>query len=82
MVGKERDYLMIMGVTYTAVIASQFLLVPVYGPLGAAIPNAVGAAVWSIWAVSRLRSEVGIDPSLAGLVSPPAGPAMRTEPAE
>lgn len=70
MVGREKDYLVVMATTYAAVISAQFLLVPVWGPLGAAIPNALGASICSGWAIFRLRATVGIDPSIIGLIWP------------
>ena len=69
MSGHERTYLIIMAVTYMGVIAMQFLLAPVWGALGIAIPTAVGVIVWNAWAVIVLRRATGIDPSAIGALA-------------
>ena len=70
MVGKEREFLLISAVVYAGVVASQCILVPLYGAYGAALPNAAGACLVAAWGVSLLRSSVGFDPSVIGLVWP------------
>ena len=74
MVGKEKEYLLIMALAYAAVVAAQCLLVPYFGAIGAAIPNALGATIGAFWAVSLLRKKVGFDPSIIGLVWPAERP--------
>ena len=70
MVGYEKHNLKIQAGIYAAVVTLQCVLVPTIGAMGAAIPNAVGAAVATVWAVLLLRKRIGIDPSVLSLVLP------------
>ena len=74
MVGKEKEYLLIMALAYAAVVVVQCSLVPIFGAVGAAVPNAVGAVAGAFWSVSLLRRKVGFDPSIIGLVWPAERP--------
>ena len=70
MVGREKQNLKIMAIVYAGVLALQIVLVPLYGAIGAAIPNALGAAIGAFWAVKLLRRQIGIDPSIVSLIFP------------
>ncbi len=69
MTGAQGDYLKLMAASYALVICAQWLLIPHFGLLGAAIPNAVGLAVTSLIAVFLVRKRLGFDPSIFGLVA-------------
>jgi O-antigen/teichoic acid export membrane protein len=71
MTSYERPYLRIMTVCYVLVLFAQFLLVPLYGSIGAAIASTGGVIVWNLWAIILLRREAGLDPSLLSLINPP-----------
>jgi O-antigen/teichoic acid export membrane protein len=71
MTSYERPYLRIMIVCYSLVLFAQFLLVPHYGSVGAAIASTTGIVLWNVWAVVLLRQKAGLDPSLLSLVSAP-----------
>lgn len=73
MVGYERNNLKIQAAIYGGVVVVQCILVPLVGPMGAAIPSAIGAALGAIWAVQLLRKRIGIDPSILGLLWPVGG---------
>ncbi len=73
MVGREKEYLAIVVLVYAGVIATQCIAIPVYGPMGAAVPNAAGAGIAAFWAVILLRKRVGFDPSIIGLAWPARG---------
>ncbi|HEY7747186.1 MAG TPA: lipopolysaccharide biosynthesis protein [Aestuariivirgaceae bacterium] len=67
MIGRERDYLKTTALCYAATLVTQCVLTPVLGPIGAAVPNALGLIGWNIWALRLLRSELGLDCSIFGL---------------
>jgi O-antigen/teichoic acid export membrane protein len=67
MVGKELTYLKIMGSAYAFTLVLQCLLIPLLGPYGAAIPNALGLILANFLLVRTIRRDLGIDPSVFGL---------------
>jgi O-antigen/teichoic acid export membrane protein len=67
MSGRESTYLKIMALTYAGVLVLQFLLAPIWGAAGIAIPTALGVIVWNVAAVVILRRQTGVDPSIFGL---------------
>jgi O-antigen/teichoic acid export membrane protein len=71
MTSYERPYLRIMAVCYVLVLIAQFILVPLYGSIGAAIASTGGVVLWNVWAIILLRREAGLDPSLLSLFLPP-----------
>lgn len=71
MTSYEKPYLRIMIICYLAVLFAQFLLIPLYGSLGAAMASTGGIIVWNIWAIAFLRKEAGLDPSLVSLLKAP-----------
>jgi O-antigen/teichoic acid export membrane protein len=71
MTSYERPYLRIMAVCYVLVLIAQFILVPLYGSIGAAIASTGGVVLWNVWAIVLLRREAGLDPSLLSLFLPP-----------
>jgi O-antigen/teichoic acid export membrane protein len=72
MTSYERPYLRVMAVCYALVLAAQFILIPLYGSIGAAIASAGGVVLWNVWAVAILRREAGLDPSLLSLIIAPS----------
>ena len=68
MVGKESIYLKIMASCYAFALALQCILIPIFGVYGAAIPNALGVIVANIFIIRTVKKELGIDPSLLGLL--------------
>ncbi len=67
MVGHERTYLKIMGLTYVCVLVTQAILAPIWGAYGVAVPSALGLILANILIVHKVRRILGIDPSLFGL---------------
>jgi O-antigen/teichoic acid export membrane protein len=67
----EKSYLRIMAVCYAIVLAAQFVLIPRYGSIGAALASTGGLIIWNLWAVTVLRNKAGLDPSLLSLISDP-----------
>ena len=68
MVGKESIYLKIMASAYALTLGLQCLLIPIVGPYGAAIPNALGLIVANIFIIRAVKRELNVDPSLLGLL--------------
>lgn len=68
MVGKESTYLKIMASAYALTLGLQCLLIPIVGPYGAAIPNALGLIVANIFIIRAVKRELNVDPSLLGLL--------------
>lgn len=60
----EWAYLRIMAVVYLLVLLLQLIFVPRYGILAAAIATASGVIIWNALAVTLLRREIKIDPSV------------------
>jgi O-antigen/teichoic acid export membrane protein len=71
MTSYEKPYLRIMIVCYALVLFAQFLLVPRYGSIGAALASTGGIILWNVWAIALLRKKAGLDPSLLSLISAP-----------
>jgi O-antigen/teichoic acid export membrane protein len=67
----EKAYLRIMVVCYGFVLLAQFILIPRYGSMGAAMASTGGIVIWNLWAVALLRRQAGLDPSLLSLIVPP-----------
>jgi O-antigen/teichoic acid export membrane protein len=63
----EWTYLRVMAIVYALVIALQLTFVPRYGMIAAAAASALGVVVWNLLAVSLLRREIRIDPSVFSL---------------
>jgi O-antigen/teichoic acid export membrane protein len=70
MTSYEGAYLKIMLTCYGGVVLAQFLLIPHYGIIGAALASAGGTILWNVWAVFLLRSKAGIDPSILSFLLP------------
>ncbi len=71
MTSYEKPYLKIMATCYALVVAAQFILIPRFGALGAALASASGVILWNVSAIVVLRRHAGLDPSLLSLVVPP-----------
>ena len=75
MTGHEGKYLQILGTTRVAMVLAQVLLIPVLGPLGAAIGNLLGQlalAVWTRWFALR---HLAVDPTVLCLLDTRPRPA-------
>ncbi|MEN0065466.1 MAG: polysaccharide biosynthesis C-terminal domain-containing protein [Myxococcota bacterium] len=46
-------------------VAISIVLVPLVGPVGAAIGTASAVSAWNLWLVATLRARVGVDTSIA-----------------
>ncbi|MEP7173168.1 MAG: polysaccharide biosynthesis C-terminal domain-containing protein [Aestuariivirga sp.] len=68
MVGKENAYLKIMACAYAVTLGLQCIFIPLFGAYGAAIPNALGLILANIFIIRTVKRELGIDPSLIGLL--------------
>jgi O-antigen/teichoic acid export membrane protein len=64
MTSLEATYLKIMAVCYGLVVTLQFVFVPHFGIVGAALCSAAGVIVWNISAILVLRRRIGVDPSV------------------
>ncbi len=68
MVGKESAYLKIMASAYAFTLGLQCLLIPIIGPYGAAVPNALGLIAANIFIIRTVKRKLGVDPSLLGFL--------------
>jgi O-antigen/teichoic acid export membrane protein len=71
MTNYEKPYLKVMLSCYALVLVAQFILVPRYGSMGAALASAGGVIIWNVLSIALLRRHAGLDPSLLGLILPP-----------
>jgi O-antigen/teichoic acid export membrane protein len=67
MVGHERSYLKIMALAYLITLILQVVLAPVWGVYGVAIPSALGLIFANILIIHKVRTTLGVDPSLFGI---------------
>lgn len=67
MTGHERDYVRIFGGIMLAGIALQLVVIPLYGPLGAAIVNAGSRILAQLAIAWWSRKHIGLDTSLLGV---------------
>ncbi len=78
MTGHEGKYLQILGSTRIAMVLAQVLLIPVLGPLGAAVGNALGQlglVIWTRWFAIR---HLAVDPTVFCLLR--EGPGVEEQP--
>jgi len=64
MCGYERLVAGSYAATLTLNAVVSMTLVPLIGPLGAAVGTAVALAVWNLWLVFNLRARIGVDTSV------------------
>ena len=69
MTGSERKFLQILAVTRVAMVVLQFALIPLLGPLGAALGNAIGQIALALWARRAALRAIGVEPSVLCLLS-------------
>jgi O-antigen/teichoic acid export membrane protein len=77
MIGRERDHLKMMALCYATTLAAQFVLAPLIGLLGVALPTMLGMIGQNLWALRLLRSELALDCSIFGLLWKPSVQIMR-----
>lgn len=68
MTGSERTFLQILAVTRVAMVVLQFALIPLLGPLGAALGNAIGQIALALWARRATLRAIGVEPSVLCLL--------------
>ena len=73
MTGHERKYLQILGSTRVAMVLAQVLLIPVLGPLGAAVGSALGQVALVIWTRWFAVRHLAVDPSVLCLLRARSG---------
>ena len=64
MTGHERQAARIVGTSVVLSIVFNLILIPPYGPLGAAIGTLISVALWNLTMVVYVRQRVGINPVL------------------
>lgn len=64
MTGHERQAARIVGTSVVLSIVLNLILIPPYGPLGAAIGTLIAVALWNLTMVVYVRQRVGINPVL------------------
>jgi O-antigen/teichoic acid export membrane protein len=67
MVGHERSYLKIMALAYLTTLVLQVVLAPTWGVYGVAVPSALGLILANILIIHKVRTTLGVDPSLFGI---------------
>ena len=70
MTSLESIYARMLALIYLFVFALQFIFIPHYGVIAAALSNAAGVIVWNCVSIYFLRKKIGVDPSLFGLFFP------------
>ena len=71
MTSLESVYARMLALIYVFVFVLQFIFVPRYGIIAAAISNAAGVSVWNCVSIYFLRKKIGVDPSLFGIFFAP-----------
>jgi O-antigen/teichoic acid export membrane protein len=70
MTSLETVYARMLAVIYVFVFVLQFIFIPKYGVIAAALANASGVIVWNCVSIYFLRKKIGVDPSLFGIFFP------------
>jgi O-antigen/teichoic acid export membrane protein len=70
MTSLETVYARMLAVIYVLVFVLQFIFIPKYGVIAAALANASGVIVWNCVSIYFLRKKIGVDPSLFGFFFP------------
>lgn len=70
MTSLETVYARMLAVIYVFVFVLQFIFIPRYGVIAAALSNATGVIVWNCLSIYFLRKRIGVDPSLFGIFFP------------
>jgi O-antigen/teichoic acid export membrane protein len=71
MTSLESVYARMLAVVYVFVFALQFIFIPKYGVLAAALSNTAGVVIWNCVSIYFLRQKIDVDPSLFGMFFPP-----------
>ena len=71
MTSLQSVYAKMLAIIYALVFTLQLIFVPHYGILAAALANATGVIVWNCFSIYFIRSKIGVDPSILGLIYPP-----------
>ena len=66
MTGNERHAVQGVGIALILNLVLNFLLIPVYGVVGATIATSVSLFVWNVILRNRVRSKLGVEPSIFG----------------
>jgi len=66
MTGHERDYVRIFGSIQVAGMAAQLIVIPIWGPVGAALVNMLARIVSQLAIAWWSRRHIGIDTTLLG----------------
>jgi O-antigen/teichoic acid export membrane protein len=74
MSGRQRQAVVIFGVSSLIAVVANVTLVPRFGLLGAAAANAAGLASWNLAVLVYARRRIGVDPSLLGWFDRSRGP--------
>ncbi len=70
MTSLESIYARMLALIYLFVFALQFIFIPHYGVIAAALANAAGVIVWNCVSIYFLRKKIGVDPSVFGFFFP------------
>jgi O-antigen/teichoic acid export membrane protein len=70
MTSLEAVYARMLAVIYVFVFVLQFIFIPKYGVIAAALANTSGVIVWNCVSIYFLRKKIGVDPSLFGIFFP------------
>jgi O-antigen/teichoic acid export membrane protein len=70
MTSLETVYARMLAIVYVLVFALQFIFIPRYGVIAAALSNAAGVVIWNCVSIYFLRKKIGVDPSLLGIFFP------------
>lgn len=64
MTGNESEMMKVVGVTALLNILFNWLAIPKYGTVGAAVATAISIVIWNFWLCRRVISMVGVRPSI------------------
>jgi O-antigen/teichoic acid export membrane protein len=70
MTSLETVYARMLALIYVFVFVLQFVFIPKYGVIAAAVANATGVIAWNCVSIYFLRKKIGVDPSLLGIFLP------------
>ena len=73
----EKPYVKILVGSYAIALTAQFLAIPHFGQMGAAVASTGGIFLWNAATIYILRKRAGLDPSLLGVIFPPKAPVVK-----
>lgn len=66
MTGNEKEMMKVVGITALLNVCLNWLAIPRFGTVGAAVATALAIIIWNVWLCRKVTTLVGVKPSILG----------------